>query len=232
MRYAQSAGALVVGLSIAVLAVTPLEGRGDAASTLATHLRTADDQRDPGGRLRAGSQARSDKREPPLYECPRLAFLDTSWIWHSTTPVRPSSGSWPGLPGREDQPLCRRRRHGARRRHGRQPLLQRPDARELQHGPLAGLRRDICLQQHGSPRRGCRPPVVRGRREPDDRHRPRQRRGPQHLSRQRRDRSRIALLPGLGSRQQHAGHVPLADSGRRGKRGHPLRAGQQGHTCR
>src|SRR5205807_845545 len=95
-----------------------------------------------------------------------------------------------------------------RRRQRRQPLLQRPDARQLQHCPLRGPWRDVPLQQHRCARYGGRPPVVRDGRRPD---RPDQRR--QHLPVERRDRAGGGHLPRVRRRQQRARNVPVANLG-------------------
>ena len=196
---------------------------GDRAST-PPHVRPADDQRHPGRRLRAGPPARPDQPGPRLHERPRLALLGHELdlaLRGRRQDVQ--VGHLGDSQGGQGQSVRGRRRHRARRRHGRQPLLQRPDARQLQHGTLARPRRDVRLQQHRGP--GCRgrPPVVCDRRRPDHGHRARQRRRPQHLPRQRRDRAGQRRVPRLGSRQQRPRDVPFAAPRRRRGSGHPVR---------
>ena len=103
------------------------------------------------------------------------------------------------------------------------PLLQRPDARQLQRRTFGRLRPNVHVQQHRRPRHDRRSSVVRARRRPDGRRLalPHQRRS---VQRQRPVRKHAA--------QQHARHVSLTCRGRGRVRRGSRSARQIASRCR
>ena len=139
MRHAQFAGAVVAGLVIAVLAVTL---SSQAGATPPPPSPPTFGQPTISGIQGVGFE--QDLRLDPtnanrLYtSVPGSLSSDTSWIWRSTDAGK--TFKWVTSRSPEDgeaECLRRRRRHRARGRYRRQPLLQRPDPRQLQHGALA-----------------------------------------------------------------------------------------------
>ena len=99
---------------------------------------------------------------------PDSASADTSWIWRSldggktfkwVPAAAPLGGKVTTCHGGGDTELARRL--------DRAPLLQRPDARELQRRALGRPGPNVHLQQHRRAGHGRRPPVVRDRRRPE-----------------------------------------------------------------
>ena len=153
-------------------------------------LRAADDRRDPRLRIR-GPTSDSTRRLERLYTS-APASLSTRHeldLALDRTAARHSSGCRGGADWRASHDVPRRRRHRARRRLRRPPLLQRPDARELQRRPLGRSRRDLHVQQHRRARHRGRPPVVRDRRRSDAT-------AATHLPYERRSRQRATVMCG------------------------------------
>ena len=195
-------------------------------------VRTADDRRHRRLGLRGEPATRPVERGSRLHELARLGELRLELrLALARRRQDVQVGARSGAARRQGHDVPRRRRHRARGRHERPPLLQRPDARELQRRALGRPGPHVHVQQHRRPGHDRRPTVVRRRRRSGERRLglPHERRGVQreravrqHTARTTRS-SCIAHLRRRGSdgrprvrtgEPRHgAGHVRRGDHG-------------------